>query len=34
MEPRLYVRSQASSSYFSRTVPRRTQRFGSQLSFL
>ena len=30
----LYTRSQASSSSFSRTVPRRTQRLGSQLSFL
>jgi len=30
----LYVRSQASSSSFSRTVLQRTQRLGSQLSFL
>jgi len=30
----LHVRSQASSSFFSRTVPRCTQRLGSQLSFL
>jgi len=30
----LYTRSQASSSSFSTTVPRCTQRLGSQLSFL
>jgi len=29
-----FVRSEASSSSFSRTVPRHTQRLGSQLSFL